>query len=261
MTLTRTLVLTCLVSLVLSGAGLGESPPAPVEDDKPKKASVDEANAESGEQGPKEWTQDFSQFARILSDTITKNKTGVLYRMMRGELKKEADEVLLLSDGGGYVIDLAPQKGFAQFEANRVFAGKRVRWEVEVLEDVDPPYTFSDEVDIRVRVPQQAKNAKRIEFINVELPKQEYLPKAGDRLIISGPLGLPVRSTDTGNMRGVMIVNDVEIVGKKNPAYGPQSPPDPLGTGIWIGMVDGGKYQKIEDDAKSTEPAPSGDSD
>ncbi len=164
-----------------------------------------------------EWKTSFPSFLTLLKDVVKKGVVpGEEEIMPRMSEQSGMDDYIVLTDGAGCIIDIHPPEGTCQSYVNNIFSGGNINWEVTLIEDVeDIPLlqsnymTLTVKQDIMLQI-YGTKDKSDIGLMWIEVPKTDILPKAGDRIKISGTLGSLEDREHNNQINGIGIVYYVD---------------------------------------------------
>ncbi|MCP5003308.1 MAG: hypothetical protein GY941_05050, partial [Planctomycetes bacterium] len=164
-----------------------------------------------------EWKTSFPSFLTLLKDVVKKGVVpGEEEIMSRMSEQSGMDDYIVLTDGSGCIIDIHPPEGTCQSYVNNIFSGGNINWEVTLIEDVeDIPLlqsnymTLTVKQDIMLQI-YGTKDKSDIGLMWIEVPKTDILPKAGDRIKISGTLGSLEDREHNNQINGIGIVYYVD---------------------------------------------------
>jgi len=171
-------------------------------------------NSEKNEAPPLPWQSSFESFIDEISKVAARTKSPD-----GKELESRLGDLVSMSDGGGFVIDMNPPQGTRQWEINRVFAGKTFHWSVPIAKVLEPevlsPGVVSaiPDLDYDKKPTQDTHPPKQVWF---EIPGLKDV-KEGESIEIKGTLGKPVKGAGRHLLAGVCVVNLTE---RDDGAYG-----------------------------------------
>lgn len=82
------------------------------------------------------WQDDIIAFATEL-DKLSRETRVPAIAIYEKRLKEQAEDVAVITDGAGGVVDFDARKGSPQFEASKRFSNKPIEWDIELLADAE----------------------------------------------------------------------------------------------------------------------------
>lgn len=146
-----------------------------------------------------------SSFQAFVDKTV--DVAGMVKLAEPQEMHTRLDDVWAMTDGAGCVIDCNPPAGTLQYEANRLFAGRRFQWTIPI-HHAEWSDSSHQAVWITVTTEQfeaKPKCTKTPQSIDVKVYGLPTLP-AGETLSLSGVLGRPRAVSGECHLAGVCVV-------------------------------------------------------
>lgn len=146
-----------------------------------------------------EWQADFFAFNEFLAEIVSTARTPTV-----ADFEDRPDEEFdVITDGGGGVVDFHPAEGTVQFEANEACRGRRVMWDLTLLQDAGDYAQFgllpqwAEGVDLEeMETNPPTVLGPLIEWHRADLPATPLM--AGQRIRLSGTIG---DAADNSNQR------------------------------------------------------------
>lgn len=139
-----------------------------------------------------QWQESFPTFLTLLTEIL--HKGGV---PTEEELFSRLHDFILLTDAYLVFIDTYAPKGTCQAEANAIFSGHTVDWEVTISEDA-ATFSYTKEMWLVVIHESISRDSSTLEnpiiIVKFIVPKTKELPKKGDTLRIRGILETPKKT-------------------------------------------------------------------